>query len=54
MTERKRGRNLAKCCSVRFAKLNESMKLLQVFEVAQVAETNLLIIGSEMWYVYTL
>ena len=70
MTERKRRQNLAKCCNVRFAKLNESTQLRcvestqrnatqrnatqrnEVFEVAQVAGKNLLIIGSEMWYVF--
>ena len=46
MTERKTRQNLAKCCNVSL------QNCAKVNKVAQVLEKNILLIGSEIWYMF--
>ena len=52
MTDRKRRQNLAKVLQRFFAELNESMKLLRSERTITRFGENLLIMGSEKWYVF--
>ena len=52
MTERKRRQNLAKCCSVSLQSWMNQWKLLESEQSGTSLGKNLLIIGSEIWYMF--
>ena len=52
MTERKRRQNLAKCCSVSLQSWMNQWKLLESERSGTSLGKSLLIIGSEIWYMF--
>jgi len=52
MTERKRRQNLAKCCSIPWQSWMNQWKLLESEQSGTSLEKNLLIFGSEIWYMF--
>ena len=52
MTERKRRQNLGMCCSVSLQSWMDQWKLLETEQSSTSFGKNLLIIGSEIWYMF--